>query len=50
MPVVAIAVLQQLGAIAADLPERLGGFERVALRNWAGRDVGEIRPERIEML
>ncbi len=50
MPVVAIAVLQQLGAMGADVPARLGSFGRVALRNWAGRDVGEIRPERIEML
>lgn len=50
MPVVAIAVLQQLGVVATDLPDRLRSFERLTMRNWAGRDVGEIRPERIELL
>jgi L-asparaginase II len=50
MPVVAIAALQQLGVVATDLPDRLRSFERLTMRNWAGRDVGEIRPERIEML
>jgi L-asparaginase II len=47
IPVVAIAVLQQLGVVASDLPERLRPFATVTMRNWAGRDVGEIRPASI---
>ncbi len=42
IPVVAIAVLQQLGVLAPDLPEELRPFARLTLRNWAGRNVGEI--------
>ena len=49
IPVVAITVLQQLGVLAPDLPERLRPFAALTLRNWSGRDVGEIRPERLEM-
>jgi L-asparaginase II len=48
IPVVALAILQELGLLDADLPDRLRPFARVTVRNWAGRDVGEIRPERIE--
>jgi L-asparaginase II len=48
IPVVAVAVLQELGMLDADLPDPLRPFARVPVRNWAGRDVGEIRPERIE--
>jgi L-asparaginase II len=49
IPVVAIALLQQLGVLAPDLPEQLRPFAGLTLQNWAGRDVGEIRPERVEM-
>jgi L-asparaginase II len=49
IPVVALAVLQQLGLLGTDLPDRLSPFASVTVRNWAGRDVGEIRAERIEM-
>jgi L-asparaginase II len=49
IPVVALVVLQQLGLLGADLPDRLRPFASVTVRNWAGRDVGEIRAERIEM-
>jgi len=45
IPVVAIAVLQQLGVLSPDLPERLRPFATLTMRNWAGRDVGEIRAE-----
>jgi L-asparaginase II len=48
IPVVALAILQELGLLDADLPDRLRPFARVTVRNWAGRDVGEIRPERNE--
>lgn len=44
IPVIALAVLQQLGLLDADLPDRLRPFASVTVRNWAGRDVGEIRP------
>jgi hypothetical protein len=47
--VVAIALLQQLGVIAPDLPMQLRPFATLTLRNWAGRDVGEIHAERVEM-
>ena len=45
IPVVVIAVLQQLGHLPAELPDRLRPFARLTLRNWAGRDVGEIAAE-----
>ena len=45
IPVVAIAVLQRLGLLNADLPPGLQPFARLPLRNWAGREVGEIRAE-----
>jgi hypothetical protein len=35
--------------LPADLPDRLLPFAKVTLRNWAGRDVGEIRPEALAM-
>ncbi len=47
IPVVALAVLQQIGLLDADLSDRLRPFASVTVRNWAGREVGEIRPERI---
>ena len=46
---VAIAVLQQLGVLAPDLPEPLRPFAALTLRNWSGRDVGEIRAEPVEL-
>jgi L-asparaginase II len=49
IPVVAIAVLQHLDVLAADLPERLRPFAASTVRNWAGTDVGEIRAERIDI-
>jgi L-asparaginase II len=49
IPVVAISVLQHLDVLAADLPDQLRPFVKVTLRNWSGRDVGEVRAERIEM-
>ena len=49
MPVVAIAVLQQLGVLASDLPVPLRPFATLTVRNWAGRDVGEVRPEPVEL-
>jgi L-asparaginase II len=49
IPVVAISVLQHLGVVDAELPERLRPFARLTLRNWAGRDVGVIAPEPLEM-
>ncbi|MHB8488362.1 MAG: asparaginase [Candidatus Dormibacteria bacterium] len=49
IPVVALAVLQQLALLDADLPERLRPFARLTVRNWAGREVGEVRAERIGM-
>lgn len=45
IPVIALAILQRLGLLGADLPDRLRPFARVTVRNWAGRDVGEIRPD-----
>ncbi len=45
IPVVAVALLQQLGVLASDLPEPLRLFATLTMRNWAGRDVGEIRAE-----
>lgn len=45
IPVVAIALLQQLGVLSFDLPERLRPFATLTMRNWAGRDVGEIRAD-----
>ena len=52
IPVVALAVLQRLGLIEADLPAGLQPFARLPLRNWAGKDVGEIvaEPDAIESL
>ena len=49
IPVVALAVLQHLDVLAAELPERLLPFARLTLRNWAGRDVGEVRAEGIDL-
>lgn len=49
IPVVAIAVLQQLGVLASDLPERIRPFARLTLRNWSGREVGEIRADPVEL-
>jgi L-asparaginase II len=49
IPVVALAVLQQLDLLPAELPDRLRPFARLTVRNWAGSDVGEIRAERLEM-
>jgi L-asparaginase II len=49
IPVVAIAVLQQLGVLSTNLPERLRAFATLTMRNWAGRDVGEIRAEPVEL-
>lgn len=45
IPVVAIAVLQRLGLLNADLPAGLQPFARLPLQNWAGTVVGEIVPE-----
>ncbi len=45
IPVVAIAVLQRLGRLDATLPGGLQPFARLPLRNWAAREVGEIRAE-----
>jgi L-asparaginase II len=49
IPVVVIALLRQLGVLASDLPERLRPFATLTMRNWAGRDVGEIRAEPVEL-
>ncbi len=48
IPVVAIAVLQHLGVLPSDLSEGLRAFATLTLRNWAGRDVGEIRAEPLD--
>ncbi|MGA7987934.1 MAG: asparaginase [Candidatus Dormiibacterota bacterium] len=40
IPVVAIAVLQRLGILSAELPDALQSFARLPLRNWAGATVG----------
>ncbi len=45
VPVVAMAVLQRLGLLDADLPEALQPHARLPLRNWAGTVVGETVPE-----
>ena len=50
IPVVAIAVLQQLGVLSSDLPQRLRPFATLTVRNWAGRDVGEIRAEPLALV
>jgi hypothetical protein len=44
---VALAFLQQLGLLVPDLPDRLRPYARLTVRNWAGRDVGEIRADPI---
>jgi L-asparaginase II len=49
IPVVAIAVLQSLGFLDTTLPDRLLPYARLALRNWAGTEVGEIRTERVAL-
>jgi L-asparaginase II len=49
IPVAAIAVLQHLGVLPADLPDRLRPFARLTLRNWAGRGVGVIDAEPLEL-
>jgi hypothetical protein len=38
-------VLQQLDVLDADLPDRLRPFATLTLRNWAGRETGEVRAE-----
>jgi L-asparaginase II len=52
IPVVAIAVLQRLGQLDADLPPGLQPFARLPVRNWVSREVGEItaEPDAIETL
>jgi len=45
IPVVAIAVLQRLGVLDRELPDPLCGFATLALHNWAGTEVGDIRAE-----
>jgi L-asparaginase II len=45
IPVVAIVVLQRLALLEATLPDRLLPYAGLTLRNWAGTEVGEIRPE-----
>lgn len=45
IPVVAIAMLQRLNLLDPTLSDRLLQFARVPLRNWAGTEVGDIRPE-----
>jgi len=45
IPVVALSVLQHLGVLETDLPDQLIPFAQLTLRNWAGRDSGEIRAE-----
>ena len=47
--VVALAVLQHLDVLDAELPSNLRAFARVPLRNWSGNDVGEIVPEPLDM-
>jgi L-asparaginase II len=49
IPVVAISVLQHLLILEADLPDRLRPFATLTLRNWAGRESGEIRAEPFEL-
>jgi L-asparaginase II len=49
IPVVAIAVLQRLGLLDANLPAALRSFARLPLRNWAGREVGVIAAEPLEI-
>jgi L-asparaginase II len=49
IPVVAMAVLQQLGILESDLPERLVPYAKMTLWNWAGREVGEIRTEPFDL-
>ncbi len=50
IPVVAIAVLQRLGVLDAELSDRLRPFATLPVRNWAGLKVGDIRAERIELV
>ncbi len=50
VPVVAIAVLQQLNVLGAASAERLAPFAKLPLRNWAGREVGAIRAESLAAL
>ncbi len=45
IPAVVITVLQGLEVLPAELPDALQSFARMTLRNWAGRDVGDVRPE-----
>jgi L-asparaginase II len=49
IPVVALAVLQRLEAISGEIPDRLAGYARLPLRNWAGRHVGETAAEPFEL-
>ena len=49
IPVVAIAVLQSLDVLGAELPDRLRPFATLPVRNWAGRDVGDIRAEPVAL-
>ncbi len=45
IPVAAIAVLQRLGILEREVPERLRGFATLPVHNWAGTEVGDIRAE-----
>ncbi len=49
IPVVGVALLQQLEVLDADLPDPLRPFARLMQRNWAGREVGDIRAEPIDL-
>jgi L-asparaginase II len=49
IPVVALAVLRRLGVLDEPLPEQLKPFAQPTLRNWAGRESGEIRAEPFAM-
>jgi L-asparaginase II len=49
MPVVALAVLRRIEAIAPELPDRLRPYTQLPLRNWAGRHVGETRAEAFDL-
>ncbi|MBL4894101.1 MAG: asparaginase [Emcibacter sp.] len=42
--VIAMAVLKYLGVLEGEALTRLGGLAETPVQNWAGRDVGVIRP------
>jgi L-asparaginase II len=50
LPVVAVAVLQRLKALDAELPDLLRPFARLRVRNWSGADIGEMRAETVDQL